>query len=430
MRTLSSFFTACISFLENIRNIGDTDQLDYLKRNELRMSNIIALFSILIVIIYGAINLNKFPVVGILNFASVGFLLVVFLLNARQKYMFAKLWLLFSLLSLCAVVNLLIPHVATFYLLCALTAGLMVFHARWVQFILIVFVSIAITAPNYIQLPVAYIVKLSGGRMLFNSVFGICCLSALIIYIQYIQRQYQKKIVKQNSYITGLNNDLKNLFAVIAHDFLSPLQSSHYVLDKIKSKELQGEEKEIGIEQISRQVFALQDNLKGILEWSRHNLEGLQPQPQKINLASFSQAIIDSVEDRYILKNIRFELDIPLEFNIYADPVHMGIVFRNILDNAWKFSFPNSTISICARSTGKEIQYIVSDQGLGIPQELLDGIFSRFNQPRFGTSGERGSGLGLVLVKRLLKANKGAIVAESSLNQGTSMTIYMPHRPL
>ena len=100
--------------------------------------------------------------------------------------------------------------------------------------------------------------------MLFNSVFGICCLSALIIYIQYIQRQYQKKIVKQNSYITGLNNDLKNLFAVIAHDFLSPLQSSHYVLDKIKKKELQGEEKEIGIEQISRQVFALQDNLKGI----------------------------------------------------------------------------------------------------------------------------------------------------------------------
>ncbi|NJL39644.1 MAG: ATP-binding protein [Leptolyngbyaceae cyanobacterium RM2_2_4] len=110
---------------------------------------------------------------------------------------------------------------------------------------------------------------------------------------------------------------------------------------------------------------------------------------------------------------------------IQGDPERLLQALLNILDNAIKHSQPSSKIFITGQREGRRIMIKVRDQGTGIREQNLPGIFEQFyttDPSRRGTS----TGLELAIAKRIGEAHGGYISASSQFGQGTTLTIGLP----
>jgi two-component system phosphate regulon sensor histidine kinase PhoR len=99
----------------------------------------------------------------------------------------------------------------------------------------------------------------------------------------------------------------------------------------------------------------------------------------------------------------------------------------NLLDNAIKYSQPESAIHLRARQKESKIMISVEDQGMGIAKKHLPRLFERFyrvDKARSRTMG--GTGLGLAIVKHIAQAHGGDITVDSTLGKGSTFTIHLP----
>jgi len=101
-----------------------------------------------------------------------------------------------------------------------------------------------------------------------------------------------------------------------------------------------------------------------------------------------------------------------------------------LLDNAVRYSNSKGEVKVDVASTAGEVQVRVSDSGIGIAPEELEGIFERFR--RGGNAAElneEGLGLGLPVAKAIVEAHKGRIDMDSRLGEGTTVTVALPASP-
>jgi hypothetical protein len=127
-------------------------------------------------------------------------------------------------------------------------------------------------------------------------------------------------------------------------------------------------------------------------------------------------------------KNISLLPDIPVEpLYINADIMMLKTVLRNLVDNAIKFSFEGGRIEILAGKTGNNITISVIDFGTGMAPQVKAKLFdiSTINTVS-GTSGEKGTGLGLILCAELVKKNNGEIMVDSIEGSGTVIKLIFP----
>ena len=144
---------------------------------------------------------------------------------------------------------------------------------------------------------------------------------------------------------------------------------------------------------------------------------------EKINLKKLLLEIIDSLESKIALKNIKITYSLKEEY-IYADATLLDELFRNLIDNAIKYNKENGTINI----TLKKKVFIVSDTGIGIPLMYQSRIFERFFRVDKGRSkASGGTGLGLAIVKHICDIYNYKISLKSIEDEGTSIKIDMHH---
>ncbi len=112
---------------------------------------------------------------------------------------------------------------------------------------------------------------------------------------------------------------------------------------------------------------------------------------------------------------------------ICAGEVYMQRVLDNLLSNACKFTSSGGAVTLCVFQEGPEVVVQVSDTGIGIPESEFDKIFERFYQVD-GSSSRRygGTGLGLALVKEIINAYQGRVEVSSTLDKGSTFTVYLP----
>ena len=144
---------------------------------------------------------------------------------------------------------------------------------------------------------------------------------------------------------------------------------------------------------------------------------------EKINLKKLLIEIIDSLESKIALKNIKIIYSLQEEY-IYADATLLDELFRNLIDNAIKYNKENGTINV----TLKKKVVIVSDTGIGIPLMYQSRIFERFFRVDKGRSkASGGTGLGLAIVKHICDIYNYKISLKSIDDEGTSIKIDMNH---
>jgi len=127
-------------------------------------------------------------------------------------------------------------------------------------------------------------------------------------------------------------------------------------------------------------------------------------------------------------KSIELVLDLEPELPVLVmDPHRIDQVMNNLINNAIKFSYPNTTITLRVRVQEQDVAISVQDQGQGIPAQEVDTLFTEFGKTSVrATAGEKSTGLGLAIVKRIVELHGGRIWVESKVGVGSVFTFTLP----
>ena len=126
-------------------------------------------------------------------------------------------------------------------------------------------------------------------------------------------------------------------------------------------------------------------------------------------------------------KNIKLIKDISSPFRVYADKNMILTVIRNLINNALKFTNEGGQIIVSAKDEADICRISVEDTGVGMDDKTVTKLFRLDeNVTTTGTSGETGTGLGLIICKEFIDKNNGQIKAESRIGSGSTFTIILP----
>lgn len=224
-----------------------------------------------------------------------------------------------------------------------------------------------------------------------------------------------------------INRHQQQLFSLIAHDLKGPMGSLLTTLELYHSKMLSPEElhrmAELSLPAV-RQCFTTLSNL---LEWSRSQLQGLHAHPAPLALRPLAERVLAFTQEAAEHKAIALQLDVPEESLLWSDEHILEIVLRNLIQNAIKFTAPQGQVRLCARREEACLRVEVQDSGQGIPAEALETLWADLPATsQLGTSGERGTGLGLQLCQSLLSSLGVVMQFSCPLQGGSRITLMLP----
>lgn len=224
-------------------------------------------------------------------------------------------------------------------------------------------------------------------------------------------------------------NTLKDqLFSIIAHDLKGPVgtinQMIAYIADETNSIDNKTRHDLIlSLKDTSQETYNLLENL---LDWAKSQKQ-VSYKTERILLKPAADTTIALLSGMASSKNITITNSIDDDLTAYADSYMISTVFRNLISNAIKFTPQGGDIRVQAFRDDSRVVIKFIDSGIGIPKEVADKIFdSSINYTTLGTNNERGTGLGLKLVKKLTSSNGGTISVDSTPNRGTTFTITLP----
>ncbi|MCC8171508.1 MAG: hybrid sensor histidine kinase/response regulator [Parabacteroides sp.] len=240
--------------------------------------------------------------------------------------------------------------------------------------------------------------------------------------MQSIVKGYLKRI---KSELEDTIESRDKLYSVIAHDLRLPLGSLKMMNNAVS---MMVDKEKIGTEvyemiqmmnKTSEEIFLLLDNL---LKWAKNRLnkQRIYKQPTDIN------SIIDSTVEIYIPVAAQKEVKIVpeglgTELDGVVDIDMLKTIVRNLVSNAIKFSEPGGSVVVKTRKDGDFVEVSVKDNGIGIKPENQDKLLKpNTHFTTYGTSNEKGSGLGLMLCKDFVELHDGNLWFESEPGKGTT----------
>lgn len=148
----------------------------------------------------------------------------------------------------------------------------------------------------------------------------------------------------------------------------------------------------------------------------------------KVDLGALARGVVSSIEPSH--PEVRFFVDAPEDASVSVDGVEprLGSIVRNLVDNAASFAGDGGEVRTIVRSSGDEVVLEVSDTGPGIAEKDLPHMFERFFTTRAVATERRqkGTGLGLALVKAIVEAHGGRVGVESPPGKGATFVVYLP----
>jgi signal transduction histidine kinase len=223
---------------------------------------------------------------------------------------------------------------------------------------------------------------------------------------------------------------MKSYFmSTVSHEFKSPLTSIRQMAEmlvhgRVPSPERQYKYHTIILQQ-SERLSHLIDN---ILDFSKMEEGQKIFRFEKADITPVVENVVESFKDHTALQGFIIGLSIPEPVPEFVfDREAMEQVMHNLLDNACKYSGDSRKIEVQLLSSGNRVIISVRDYGIGLKKEEHDRVFSRFY--RAGeelTQTVKGSGIGLTIVKQIVKAHNGTIDVESEIGKGSRFTVRLP----
>jgi signal transduction histidine kinase len=252
-------------------------------------------------------------------------------------------------------------------------------------------------------------------------------LGETLLLVKNKQLHIQKEQLELNkSELERLNGLKDRLLSILSHDLRNPFDNISSLTDLILDNSLTKEEIQIIAIKHKESTILTRQLLENLLAWSHSQLADGEVRMSKVYIRALLEKIQSQLSYIIINKNLTVDIQVDYKTCVYADPDMLEIIFRNLIMNAIKFSHKDQKIVIYSKSDKDKIFIIVEDYGIGIPEEIMKGLFEiNLGKIRYGTKLEKGSGIGLHICKQLTEANNGKIYVESEVGAATKFTLEL-----
>jgi len=248
-----------------------------------------------------------------------------------------------------------------------------------------------------------------------------------------LQRQHkalldQKQLIEvQTLNLQTVNNLKDKLLAVIGHDLRTPVANLSNIVQMFETGYLTFEEVHDLMKEINPVVKGAELTLSNLVEWAGSQIKGQSINSSSVDIFLLGVEMEQTFTHPLALKNIEFVNKAYPGQQVIADENHLKVVLRNLVSNAIKFTSNKGRIRLSTIIENNELIVSVEDSGKGMTAEEIDKLF--FIDTHFsnsGTSGEKGTGIGLLLCKELVELNGGQLKVKSAIGRGSVFYFNLP----
>ena len=232
----------------------------------------------------------------------------------------------------------------------------------------------------------------------------------------------------RKSFLDELNKMKSDFVSNISHELRTPLASIIGFSETIDSDPDMPDEMRTEFNlTILNEGKRLARLINDVLDISKLEVGEIEITDTKFDIILMLNEVIDAHLKSAQAKNITLSRDLPEEeIIISADKERIAQTIVRLLNNAIKFTNEKGRIKVIAKNLFKEIEIIISDTGIGIPESDLSNIFQKFYRVNRPGTEIPGTGLGLVFVKKIIDLHKGFITVQSEVDKGTTFAIKLP----
>ncbi|SNT25654.1 Signal transduction histidine kinase [Ekhidna lutea] len=253
---------------------------------------------------------------------------------------------------------------------------------------------------------------------------------AAIIYKYYRSKAKINRILgEQKAELERLNSTKDKFFSIISHDLRSPVAGFNGISQMIKMmvQTKQTDQLLEMTEHIDSSVDQLSKLLDNLLNWAMQQQGHVPNVPEKLSLKEMAEDLVKTLSTMAQGKSIELGADVPEALELWCDKNTTMTILRNLVSNALKFTPEGGEVGIKATEENGTAKIEVYDTGVGMPQDKLRKLFQlQDKKSTYGTSGEKGLGLGLQLVHEFMEMNNGKIEVSSEEGKGTTFTLWLP----
>jgi two-component system phosphate regulon sensor histidine kinase PhoR len=211
------------------------------------------------------------------------------------------------------------------------------------------------------------------------------------------------------------------------HEFKTPVS-----VIKIAGSNLSGDS---GISERQRKQYGrilneeadkLNDLMNKLLSFTQLENKSIDIKKEEINVDDFVSRYKETFKIKY--PDFKINCKVRNVGSFYTDPVLLGSVFQNLIENAYKYSHPNKKeLHINVTHEKRNIIFSFADKGIGIPKNELDNVFRKFYRIENQYNQNGSVGLGLAFCKELVNFMDGTITVSSKVNEGSEFKVTLPY---
>ena len=248
--------------------------------------------------------------------------------------------------------------------------------------------------------------------------------------VSHVKDEVQNLTITINNMIERLDKafkEVKQFTSDVAHELRNPLFSLKGEMEVMLTKKRSDEEYREVIHECMERVNFIIKMVNDLFLISRFEAKKMDLDSTYLNLSEIVKDLFDFFLPMAQEKDLSFTIDRCDSVLINGDKTRINQLLNNLLDNAIKFTPKNGSVTLSLIAKNNTVQFMVKDNGIGIPKADIPHIFNRFYQVDKSRSGSlRGTGLGLNICKRIAEAHKGSIKIENNKDKGATFTLTLP----
>jgi signal transduction histidine kinase len=228
-----------------------------------------------------------------------------------------------------------------------------------------------------------------------------------------------------------VNKIRRDFVANVSHELKTPATSLMLLAESlVEIMDEDPEQARFFAEQLKSETERVAQLITDLLDLARLESEEGVENPTPVDLRSVLMAVLSRLRPAVRRKNITLSWNHSGSADLYTirgDETQLTSMFANLVDNAVKYTPPGGRVEVIGESNESEVVISISDTGIGIPEKNLARIFERFYRIDKARSKQTGgTGLGLSIVRHVAENHGGRVTVESTLDEGSTFTIYLP----
>lgn len=263
-------------------------------------------------------------------------------------------------------------------------------------------------------------------KPLQQMVLGMQKISAKDLHLRLDERKGNDELVQVINYFNQMIerleisfNSQKTFISNASHEFKNPLTAIMGECEVMQLKTFSPDEYKDAISRIAHEVERLNSLMNNLLQLAQTDLDISKSDLEELNMVEEVSSVVGYFDLSKYKGRIRFTRNLdtyPIEANKHL----LFVALQNLIDNACKYS--DQEVCIACIKSKQQFDLVITDQGIGIPDDEKENIFNTFYRAR-NTYDYKGSGIGLPLASKILKLFGAEVKIASRINQGTTVTI-------